>query len=124
MTKNWLFSRYNIAVGYIDFQFNFGQPLHGVTSTEGRDELVELRVISLLIILFHYLTVEQWRIVVDVGYLDRERANAFQRRISLVGSFNRDGHEFAIVAFSIEHLQKISKIISCGSGRSGCHLRH
>lgn len=55
-----------------------------------------------------YLTIEEWRVVVDVGYLDGERTDSFQRRVPLVGSFDGDGHEFPIVAFPIEYLLNTS----------------
>lgn len=50
------------------------------------------------------LSIEQRWIVVDIGDLDGERANAFQTWFALIGGLYRDGHKFSVVSLTIEHL--------------------
>lgn len=51
-----------------------------------------------------HLSIEQRRIVVDIGYLHSERAHALQAGITLIGCLHRHRHELAIVTLTIEHL--------------------
>jgi len=50
-----------------------------------------------------YLTIEEGRIVVDVGDFDGERADALERWVTLIGGFYGDRDKLAVVAFAVKH---------------------
>ena len=68
----------------------------------GADVGVLLDVLDVL------LSVEERRVVVDVGDLDGERADALQR--ALIGGFHRHRDEFPVVPFSVKHLGEFMQI--------------
>jgi len=50
-----------------------------------------------------YLTIEKWWVVVDVGDLDGEGADALQTRLTGIGGLDGDTDELSVFAFSIEN---------------------
>lgn len=57
-----------------------------------------------------HLTIEQRRVVIDIGDFNGERANTFQRRFTLIRCFHGNGYKFTIVSFAIKYL-KIDTIL-------------
>ena len=49
------------------------------------------------------LTIKEWRIVVDVGDLDGEGANALQARLAGISGLDGDADELAVFALSVEN---------------------
>lgn len=49
-----------------------------------------------------YLTVEKWRIVVDIGNFNREWADTFETWLARICCFYSDTHKFPIFTFTIE----------------------
>lgn len=52
-----------------------------------------------------HLTIEQRRVIVDIGDFNGERANTFQGRFTLIRCFHGNGYKFTIVSFAIEYLK-------------------
>lgn len=51
-----------------------------------------------------HLSIEQWRIIVDICDFHGEGADTLQTGITLIGGLNCDGHELAIISLAIEYL--------------------
>lgn len=58
--------------------------------------------------IFNYLTIKQWRVVVDVSDFHSETADALEGRLSLISCLDSYRHEFAIVTFTVKHLENFS----------------
>ena len=81
-----------------------GAVVVGVLVGGGHAEDVGADVGVLLDVLHVLLPVEQRRVVVDVGDLDGEGADALQRRVALIRGFHRHRNELAVVSFPVKHL--------------------
>lgn len=53
-------------------------------------------------VLLIYLTIEQWRIVVHIGYLHSEGADALKTGITLIGCLDSHWDKFTIISLTIE----------------------
>lgn len=53
-----------------------------------------------------YLTIEERRVVVDVGDLDREGAHSLEAGLPGVRGLYRHAHELAVLTFAVENLRK------------------
>lgn len=53
-------------------------------------------------VLLTHLTIEQWRIVVHIGYLHSEGADALKTGITLIGCLHSHRHKFTIITLTIE----------------------
>lgn len=80
---------------------------HPVSHSPHISKEIKLGGINISIFLFMlvrptYLTIEQWRIVVHIGYLHSEGAHTLQTGITLIGCLYRDRDKFTIITLTIE----------------------
>ena len=51
-----------------------------------------------------YLSIKQWRVVIDVRYLHSEGTNSFQRWVSIVCCFHCNRDKLSVFTLTIKHL--------------------